>query len=85
LDDDDDEDPDNDKLTKQTELILSGALNLVEINLSSEFRSSTKGTYQGVTGGFCQLNFAAHKNDPSKCKSCINIILHSFHDINNAT
>jgi len=66
LDDDDDEDPDNDKLTKQTELILSGALNLVEINLSSEFRSSTKGTYQGVTGGFCQLNFAAHKNDPSK-------------------
>jgi hypothetical protein len=71
LDDDNEESSgkEEDKFAKETKLILSGALNLVEINLSHEFRLSTEGTYQGVTGAFCQLNFAAHKNDPSACKS----------------
>eukprot|EP00978_Attheya_sp_CCMP212_P006504 scaffold14942_cov47-Attheya_sp.AAC.7 len=69
MDDDNDEPSGKEGNEKLAEMILSGALNLVEINLSSEFHSSTKGTYQGVTGAFCQLNFAAHKDDPSKCKS----------------
>ena len=48
--------------------ILNGSVNLVSILGGHNLRPSNDGSYQGVGGKFCKINFALHKNDPSNCK-----------------
>lgn len=48
------------------DFILQGKLNLVDIKVDKRKLSrADDDSYEGVTGIFCQLNFAAHKKDPS--------------------
>ena len=46
--------------------ILNGSVNLVD--LEGVRPSSSSGSYVGVEGLFCKLDFALHKNDPSNRK-----------------
>jgi len=46
--------------------ILNGSTNLVSISHSYSLKPTSDGSYRGVTGKFCKLDFALHKNDPSK-------------------
>ena len=48
------------------EMVLNGKLNLVKIEGTPTL--SQDGSYDGVVGSFCQVNFALHKEDPSSCK-----------------
>ena len=53
-------------LQQQKEFILSGKLNLIDIRVNrNEMARAPAGSYNGVYGTFCRLNFAAHKADPS--------------------
>ncbi|OEU19846.1 hypothetical protein FRACYDRAFT_235907 [Fragilariopsis cylindrus CCMP1102] len=45
------------------EMVLNGKLNLVKIEGTPTL--SQDGSYDGVVGSFCQVNFALHKEDPS--------------------
>ena len=47
------------------EMVLNGKLNLVKIDGTPTL--SQDGSYDGVVGSFCQVNFALHKEDPSSC------------------
>jgi hypothetical protein len=48
--------------------ILNGSMNLVDLDRGYHLKHSNDGSYQGVTGTFCHLDFEPHKKDPSKCK-----------------
>ena len=51
---------------EQVDLILEGKLNLVDITIDRRALSrAAEGSYEGIYGVFCQLNFDVHKNDPS--------------------
>ena len=50
----------------ERDILLSGALNLVEIHSNIEaLAEASPSSYDGVLGVFCQVNFATHKKDPS--------------------
>eukprot|EP00531_Pseudo-nitzschia_arenysensis_P003996 CAMPEP_0116126888 /NCGR_PEP_ID=MMETSP0329-20121206/6561_1 /TAXON_ID=697910 /ORGANISM="Pseudo-nitzschia arenysensis, Strain B593" /LENGTH=489 /DNA_ID=CAMNT_0003620979 /DNA_START=72 /DNA_END=1538 /DNA_ORIENTATION=+ len=53
-----------DKRAEVLEGILNGSVNLVDI-ANDNVRPSTDGSYEGLDGKFCKLNFAVHKSDPS--------------------
>ncbi len=57
----------SDKRAEVLEGILNGSVNLVDI-ANDNVRPSTDGSYEGLDGRFCKLNFAVHKNDPSNRK-----------------
>jgi len=46
--------------------ILNGSIHLVGIEKNSYLKPSADGSYGGVVGKFCKLDFSLHKNDPSK-------------------
>ena len=56
------------KAKSSLEGILNGSMNLVDLDRGYHLKHSNDGSYQGVTGTFCHLDFEPHKNDPSKCK-----------------
>ena len=59
------------------EMVLNGKLNLVKIQGTPTL--SQDGSYDGVVGSFCQVNFALHKEDPSSCTySYLCILYDSF-------
>lgn len=45
--------------------ILNGSLNLVDLSSNYKLRPSQDGSYEGVIGKFCRLDFSLHKKDPS--------------------
>ena len=54
---------------KEYSRILAADLHLVDIDVDArELRRSSSGTYEGVYGVFCKLNFKVHKEDPSSSK-----------------
>jgi hypothetical protein len=72
---------------EKVDLILEGKLNLVDITFDKHaLAKAPKDSYEGIYGVFCQLNFAAHKNDPSSGKilllgcpeGCIRHPIHAF-------
>ena len=48
--------------------ILNGSVNLVDITNVNIATPTDDGSYEGVTGVFCKLDFSLHKNDPSNRK-----------------
>ncbi len=52
-------------------LIINGQVQLKDIDVGKGIRKSGKNSYQDVTGHFCQLDWALHKEDPSSCESII--------------
>lgn len=49
--------------------ILAADLHLINLDIDAKaLKRSSPGDYEGVYGIFCQLNFRAHKEDPSSGK-----------------
>ena len=60
------------------EQILQAKIHLVDLEVvEDELLQSHPSTYAGVYGHFCQLNFAAHKKDPSSGK-CVAVLKIDF-------
>jgi hypothetical protein len=55
----------NSRQKRFIETLLNGSMNLVGIQGTPIV--SEDGSYDGVWGSFCQVNFAVHKEDPSSC------------------
>ena len=66
------------KAKSALEGILNGSMNLVDLDRGYHLKYSNDGSYQGVTGTFCHLDFEPHKKDPSKCKYYRTIHWHIF-------
>jgi hypothetical protein len=56
------------KAEEALEGILNGSINLADISGGYGLKSSNDGSYHGISGQFCKLDFALHKNDPSNRK-----------------
>ena len=49
--------------------IIEGSINLVDLSIDkSKFQQVTDGSYTGVIGHFCHIDWSLHKNSPSECK-----------------
>lgn len=61
------EDNNNNKLSTNNRLndILTGKLQLVDVQVRSNARVQKDGSYEGVHGEFCHVDWASHKKDPS--------------------
>lgn len=66
----------NDKYEDVLDKILSAEIHLVNIQAPEPTHirvdDEEEGSYSGVYGDFCQLNFGAHKQDPSSGMSVWN-------------
>mmetsp|Transcript_6077 Transcript_6077/g.6608 ORF Transcript_6077/g.6608 Transcript_6077/m.6608 type:complete len:442 (-) Transcript_6077:360-1685(-) len=59
----------NSKLSQEEkiDLIVSGKVHLIDIIVTRpQIRNSKEGTYEGVIGKFCEIEWSAHKSNPSK-------------------
>lgn len=46
--------------------IIEGSVNLVDLSIDiTKFRQETDGSYSGVIGHFCHIDWSLHKNNPS--------------------
>lgn len=66
---------------EEIELIVSGQVHLIDIEVSNEIEDSDEYTYNGAIGHFCELKWSLHKTEPSKCKKKIYLLEHDYHDI----
>ena len=53
---------------EKIDLILSASVHLVSVRAPRQARNGKKGSYEGVEGTFCRLDWEKHKNDPSSCE-----------------
>ena len=50
---------------QRLDLVLSASVHLVSIDAGRHVEGDAPGQYKGITGEFCRLNWAAHKESPS--------------------
>ena len=59
---------------EELELIVSGQVHLIDIEVSNEIEDSDEYTYNGAIGHFCELKWSLHKTEPSKCKKNMSML-----------